>query len=78
MFDSYIEPTLSNLTMNHENTTYPKEDESCIEILLKVQFCLIFLIKKFECESNLTCRLQLQNESTYLHVGTNYYFIIII
>ena len=44
----------------------------------KVQFCLIFLIKKFECESNLTFRLQLQNESTYLHVGTNDYFIIII
>ena len=30
MFDSYIEPTLSNLTMNHENTTYPQEGESCI------------------------------------------------
>ena len=23
MFDLYIEPTFSNLTMNHENTTYP-------------------------------------------------------
>ena len=23
MFDSYIEPTLANLTMGHENATYP-------------------------------------------------------
>ena len=42
MFDSYIEPTLSNLTMNDENTTYLSECESCIEIPLKIKYSFVW------------------------------------
>ena len=69
VFDSYVEPNLLNLITNQAKISFIRRKWTIV-IEGKIQFCLIFQIKKF-CR-NETLLLQLRNESIHLHGGECY------
>ena len=70
MFDSYVEPDLSNLITSQAKISFIRRKWKAV-IKGKIQFCLIFQIEKFYRTETLL--LQLRNESIRLHGGA-YYF----
>ena len=64
VFDSYVEPNLSNVMTNQAKMSFISRKWT-VAIKGKIQFCLIFQIKKFD--RNETLVLQLRNESINLH-----------
>ena len=65
VFDSYVEPYLSNLITSQAKISFVHRKKTIV-IKDKIQFCLMFQIKKFD--RNETLLLQLRNESAiHLH-----------
>ena len=62
----HVEPNLSNLMTNQAKMSFICRKWT-VAIKGKIQFCLIFHIKKFD--RNETLLLQLRNESINLHGG---------
>ena len=56
IFDSYIEPNLSNLIMNQEKTKIIRRKVTDVKTSFtgRVQFRLIFQIEKLDCTWNFT------------------------
>ena len=74
MFDSYDGPNLSNLITNQAKISFIRRKWTIV-IKSKIQFSLIFQIKKFD--RNETLLLQLRNESIHLHSGADYFSLVI-
>ena len=66
VFDSYMDPNLSNLMTNPAKMSFIC-GKWTVTIKGKIQFCLIFQIKKFD--RNETLPIEFRNESIHLPGG---------